>query len=667
MGNSGLAYRPEVDGLRAVAVTSVVVYHAAGKLLPGGFLGVDIFFVISGFLITTILLRGLRDNTFSLAGFYERRARRILPALAVMMAAITVLAWFFLMPMDFRDFGDSATATATFWANVYFYRKFDYFDTESITKPLLHAWSLAIEEQFYIIFPVLLFVLYRQWRKALPWAVALLCLASFCMNAGCSSEKAAFYLLQYRAWEPLLGALAALWPQRWIPKGRTAVFLSLAGLAAVFWGVGTHAAVPPMLGVAAFLPCAGAALFILAHTNGHTLSLGGRLLAHCIPVGLGKISYSLYLWHWPLLAVLRYDQGEAAKPVYAGAAVLLALVFAYLSWRFVENPVRGRIIFKERRALFASAVACIVLLAGLGLGIGKQNGFPDRLPIPARFYAQALADKSSRPWARSTAGVMKNTVSYRFGVYEINKAGPTSFMILGDSHAVMWLAAVQKFAEEYGVGGIILDSEASNALVMGESISDNPVWNRDDYRDAVFDFAKKRGITRLLIACRYTKIFGLPVLATERKSTGGQELAMRENLQKLVAACRERGISVYFLENVPEYPYPVPRTLVQSALKGIPAKSQGYPVSYYENRNAPGEAVLASLTSADFHPLEVKSRMCPDGWCAPGDEGGAYYFDNTHLTQYGALHFKEILRPVFESPGLRTERGIVTNSAATRP
>jgi hypothetical protein len=494
---------------------------------------------------------------------------------------------------------------------------------------------------------------YTRWKKALPASVLLLCVLSFCVSAltGRSDEKAAFYLLHARAWELLLGALVALWPQRKIPGGGTAAFLSLAALAAIVWSVFAHDGTRVFPGATAALPCLGTAFFILAHGNGHAISPAGRLLAHPALTGLGKISYSLYLWHWPLLAVLRYTRGDGEQPLAVAAVLLLALVLAWLSWRFVETPIRSGRRFTSRSSLAAGATASVVLLLGAGLTIYLNNGFAQRLPAPASYYAEAPADRSRRPWNRFTHAVTKNAVEYRFVVYRLNADKPASFMIMGDSHAVMWLAAVDAFSEEYGVSGILLDSGVSNALVLGESVSGEAAWRDDDYRDAVLDFAQAQGISHLLVACRYTVKFGLPVLSTETASTGNQEAIFAERLEKLSAECRRRGMTVWFVENVPEYPYSVPRTLVQSALGGFSAKSRGYSVSYYENRNAPGKEVLRELASPDFRPLNVSGLMCPEDWCAPGDEGGAYYFDHTHLTRYGALRFKEVLRPLFSALG----------------
>lgn len=306
MSGDNFAYRPEIDGLRSVAVLAVIFYHADARLLSGGFIGVDVFFVISGFLITSLLMVDLKQGRFSLARFYERRCRRILPPLVVMALAVTVLGWFFLLPADYRDFGSSLKAMSAFVANHYFFGKTGYFETASFTKPLLHTWSLSVEEQFYILLPILLWLLYRRRPSAIPPVLSGLFLAS--LAASCLMTyywpAAAFYLLPARFWELMTGSLLALWPAAARPRGLTADLMSWSGLAAIAVSAVFFNYHTPFPGPGALLPGLGTALFILGNSPGSRSR--PSLLSRPGPVFVGQISYSLYLWHWPLLVIPRY-------------------------------------------------------------------------------------------------------------------------------------------------------------------------------------------------------------------------------------------------------------------------------------------------------------------------------------------------------------------------
>ncbi len=459
-----MRYRPEIDGLRAVAVIPVVLYHAGWEFFSGGYVGVDIFFVISGFLITGIIRQDLESGRFSLARFYERRCRRILPPLIPMVLAATLIAWMWLLPRDFQRFGRSLAAMATFWANVYFYRGAGYFDAESTTKPLLHTWSLSVEEQFYLIFPVLLAFLFHRFRSRLVLILFGLGLASLWLSAVLIKAQGAavFYLLPFRAWELLLGALVAVGPQAPSGWGRgLKTIFSLAALALMVGPVLMYTPYTLFPGLAALPPCLGTALFIFAHGRGTADSPFGRLLGTTIPVGIGKISYSLYLWHWPILIMPRYVRGAPLAGWENAVLVAVSIAAAVWSWRFVEQPVRARRVFRTRRRVFAAAVLALVLLIAGGRVIKWADGFPQRLTSVGREYAAAEGDfgQSLDPY--------KTKVDQRWaGLFEAGpkrlllglgrvKSGAPDFLLLGDSHARTWAPAFDYWGERFGVAGCI--------------------------------------------------------------------------------------------------------------------------------------------------------------------------------------------------------------------
>ncbi|MDR1920125.1 MAG: acyltransferase, partial [Candidatus Adiutrix sp.] len=449
-------YRPEIDGLRSVAVMSVLLYHAGFNFCSGGFVGVDVFFVISGFLITGILLDDLDAGIFSLKNFYERRLRRILPPLFAMSVVVAALAWLYLLPFDFKNYGRSLAAMAAFWANIFFWKQSGYFDAASFAKPLLHTWSLSVEEQFYILFPFFLRFFYRWVKARLP----LFLLMSFFLSLMVSAVQVeyqpdmAFYWLHSRAWELLAGSLTAVWSRH--PDhpalrltGRFPSAFAFLGLAAMLGPICLYEETTSFPGLAALPPTLGTALIILAHHGGASSSPAGRILASAPFTGLGKISYSLYLWHWPLLAMPRYAADAPLSAGQAAAALAAAFIPAWLSWRFVENPVRRREVFRSRRAVFIAAGVGLVVLAAAGRIVRTADGFPGRLPPAARLYAAAAEDSYRSAPAAPYFKTSVDGVGYTVKAWPVGpRESPPFFLLWGDSHARMWRAAFDRLAEE---------------------------------------------------------------------------------------------------------------------------------------------------------------------------------------------------------------------------
>ncbi len=377
-------YRPEIDGLRAVAVLPVILFHAGIEGLSGGFVGVDVFFVISGFLITGIIARELAAGDFSIVRFYERRARRILPALFLVLAASSVAALAIMLPYELKAFGQGLVAVALFVSNILFWQQSGYFAAASELNPLLHTWSLAVEEQFYIIFPLVLMALWR-WKLRAVWMVlATLTVCSLLLADYASTRvpSANFFLLPTRAWELGIGALLALWlMRRPQPSGILAEALGLAGLAAIAVSVLLYGPQTPFPSFHALLPVLGTAAVLYA---AQPATLAGRLLSWKPAVGIGLISYSAYLWHQPLFAFARLTAPETEPPLWlmlllAGASLGLA----GLSWRFVERPFRRKDGF-GRGAVFSMAAAGNVVAIIFGFLFVQTAGFPGRYPEPYR-------------------------------------------------------------------------------------------------------------------------------------------------------------------------------------------------------------------------------------------------------------------------------------------
>ncbi len=380
-----LRYRKDIDGLRAIAVLLVVLFHVYPRMLTGGFIGVDVFFVISGFLITGLICSGLRDGTFSLSNFYVRRVRRIFPALSLVLAACIVVGWVLLFPADYRDLGKHVAASAAFVVNFTLLGDAGYFDTPSELKPVLHLWSLGIEEQFYILWPVLVLATWRRRRATIFIASAILA-ASFTWNVvlGGSDPAAAFFLPATRFWELMVGCLLALT----LPNGglHTLTFGRWRGSAAALCNTasllgGLMIVVGAIVvggrsftGWWALLPTMGAALLLAA---GPAAFVNGRVLSRSPLVHVGRMSYSLYLWHWPILAFIRHYHLKDPTDLMRFGGAVLAIALAALTYRFVETPIRrgASIAWKPAGALFAMA-----LVGCAGLGAFMERGFGGRFP-----------------------------------------------------------------------------------------------------------------------------------------------------------------------------------------------------------------------------------------------------------------------------------------------
>jgi peptidoglycan/LPS O-acetylase OafA/YrhL len=378
-----MKYRAEIDGLRAVAVISVILSHAGFAYFRGGFVGVDVFFVISGYLITTIILSEKEQGTFSLLTFYERRARRILPALFLVLLVSLLFAWLWFIPSDMKRFSDSLVAVSTFSSNILFVFETGYWGAVNDFKPLLHTWSLAVEEQYYVLFPLFLMLMWRFRKRWILGSFMLIAALSFIASEWGAHNKPIpnYFLLPTRGWELAIGAGIAFY---FLYRKRTmhallshhavGEMLGLFGLLMIVYAVYAFDATIPFPGFYALIPTIGAGLIILFASP---QNLVGRLLGAKVMVGIGLISYSAYLWHQPLFAFVRYR--SLTEPGEWLFAVLATLSFplAYLSWRYVEKPFRNKDVV-GRQAIFSFALIGSVAFIAIGLAGHVSEGFKGR-------------------------------------------------------------------------------------------------------------------------------------------------------------------------------------------------------------------------------------------------------------------------------------------------
>ena len=448
--NSNSTYRPDIDGLRAVAVLAVVLHHLSASLVPGGYVGVDVFFVISGYLITRIISREMEEGTFTFARFYERRARRIFPALFAVLAVTLVAGYFLLLPSDYSGTLRGALGTLFFASNIVFWRDMaaGYFAaTDAGLNPLLHTWSLAVEEQFYVFFPVLLLLCYRYFRRhivliLLGCAVVSLAGAALLVQ---SKSVAVFFLSPFRAWELLVGSLLAF---NAVPVMRSRTLREVvagAGLLAILITCFLYDANITFPGLSALAPVLGAAVIMHAGASGP--SLVGRLLQWRPVVYIGLISYSLYLWHWPLIVLTCYAMGMEPITPYIPALFISSLVLGVLSYHFIEQPFRRSVQVSRKFVYSSSLIFASVVAAVSAFGL-VRGGFE------ARFSPEVVTLDQTRkphiPFANCDIKPVGDDCT--LGLAE----GKPTLIVWGDSHSLAWAPVLD----------VILASQGAHAMFV---------------------------------------------------------------------------------------------------------------------------------------------------------------------------------------------------------
>lgn len=674
-----MEYRREIDGLRAVAVVPVVLFHGGVSLFSGGFAGVDVFFVISGYLITALILQDLETGQFSLSRFYERRARRILPALLVMLFVSFVLAWLWMPPSQMSFFSRSLAAVALFASNIFFWRESGYFDVESQTSPLLHTWSLAVEEQFYILFPLVLLFGWRFGRSRVFWALVIVAAISLLLTEYGWRYRAwaNFYLLPTRLWELLAGSLCAFWQVGRKTYGNN--LLGLVGLAAVAFSFLLFDKTTPFPSLWTVLPVGGTVLLILFGTKG---TWAARVLSVRPLVGIGLISYSVYLWHQPLLAFLRIRSlGEPSQDALLVAA-LLSFPIAWISWRLVEQPFRRRPDRSRQtpaaRRIFAMGGAGLVgflLVASLGwMSDGYRFRFDPALAAidAARSdVAPLISDCYLEPPA---AGGMKLGPMPRPACTFPASDGSVDVAIIGDSHALTFSS---KVIEELRRGDVGVTTMSFAACVPFEGY-----WHSrarcDEPVAELVNYILSSDIKTVVLAGRYAlytrddpfnngvggiepehmgpKYFTNPLLEGDYEKTLVPNMlhVMQEGISKYL----DGGKNLVLVYPVPESGWSVPDRYFKERLFNDGAQELSFPMEAFLKRN---EDVIGFFDSLD-HPHLKKVRpqdvLCSseEGRCLNAVGEDVYYYDDDHLSNAGAaLLVQPIVQPVLDTLGRKSE------------
>ncbi len=424
-------YRADIDGLRALAVSIVIFYHLDFTLISGGFVGVDVFFVISGYLITSIIRSEIDQGIFSFREFYKRRALRILPALFAVMLSTIILGAILMTPQDFTNLAKSTLSTLFFASNIFFFTTVDYFAANEI-NPLLHTWSLAIEEQFYFAFPVIFLLLTKYARSYLLATLFLIALVSFAfsVNAVGDNPMFAFYAPHLRAWELLLGSLAALHSWKPFQSKVAANSASLGGLLAILYAAFSYTEETKFPGLAAIVPTLGCVLIILSERK----SVVGSVLGSAIPRSIGLLSYSLYLWHWPIIKFFEYSKVFPLTLTDKAICLALTVILSIASYSFVEKPLRHgktpinyRLIGVVSAAVFLVACSTVVIIS---------KGLPARLSDAAVRYAKITnKDAFLEIYDRGGCFLDNNQKAKDYSVEECTSPSGTDVLIWGDSFA----------------------------------------------------------------------------------------------------------------------------------------------------------------------------------------------------------------------------------------
>lgn len=619
--------RHDIDGLRALAVLPVVAFHAGIRQVPGGFVGVDIFFVISGYLIGAIILDAVNRREFSYLGFYERRIRRIAPALLVMIAATALLGYFLLFPVEYRRLSLSALAAVGSVSNFYFWATADYF-APSTEEPLLHTWSLAVEEQFYILLPPLLVLAHRWFPGRVRWVVAGTLIGSLVASAVLveTAPMAAFYSPFTRTWELMLGVMLAAGLR--LPSGRAVRELAAwSGVAMILAAVLLYTKRTPFPGLAALPPALGTALIIWAGEQGSTSV--GRLLSVRPMVWIGLISYSLYLWHWPVMFFLRTTGlpfGEGQRAVFGLTAVVLSFVLAALSWRYVEQPFRiGHSSLNRRQVFRWAGVATGGLLGGFVL-IALLQGLPGRFSPEAVRVASFLDTQFERPAVERRCFV-KNTDQDR-SFDEANclasKPGQRNYVLLGDSYAEMLWSGL---SAAYPEANVMIAGAAGCRPIMEHSAAESP--GCVEVIDRIFaHLMQGPPVDGVILVARWRSL----------------DVA---RLEATVQRLRTRGIPVTLVGPTVEYDAHLPRLLAMALERGDAA----LPARHLIRGQWKLDQVFADLaarTGSGY--VSMVKLLCPQTCTEYVGERVPMLQDYGHLTPAGSVYVARFMRETLKLP-----------------
>ncbi|WP_324754593.1 acyltransferase family protein [Roseovarius sp. Pro17] len=656
-----MRYRPEIDGLRAVAVIPVILFHAGFSAFAGGYIGVDVFFVISGYLITTILIGEREAGTYSLLGFYERRARRILPALFLVLLCTIPFAWRWLAPDPFEDYARSQAFAALFLSNFHFLEKSSYYDVGSALRPLLHTWSLAVEEQFYLLFPLVLLPLGLFVRQKFLIVFLILSALSLALAEwGWRTYPGEnFYFTFSRLWELLAGSIcAAILFNR--PQMRSDT-MGLAGLALIIYSIFFYNEAVPFPSVYALVPVVGSMLIILFADRG---TWTARVLSASPMVWIGLVSYSAYLWHQPLFAFARIRSiGEPSLWVMSGLT-LMTLALAWLTMRYVETPFRRRTVLPGQRGLLTVSAAGIAAIAAFGFVGDGTGGFPSRIKEQAPGMLTELRNQLIAPDSRSGCVDGDGIGKAQLCTIYTGDGGAGTVAVLGDSHGQAMIPGFAALSRAHGVD-VLMAARGACPPLLGVYLAKGGQYERDchDFVQKTAQEVVDRGVGTVYLVARWS-LYATGEYADEKATYalspdfGARHVRQAERLANFEVALDETlafyekaGVRVVLVGQVP-LQWVIAQTLIEQAmLMGLDTRQSR---DKFRNSFVTRTANDGLVQDADRVLHQVAERrgaevlMLADRF-ADGDsyvwirDGEVLYRDTNHLSVVGARG----LAPVF--------------------
>jgi len=667
-----MKYRAEIDGLRALAVLPVILFHAGFEWFSGGFVGVDVFFVISGYLITTIIISEMAEGKFSIVNFYERRARRILPALFFVMAACLPFAWLWLTPTDLKDFGQSLVAVSTFSSNILFWLKSGYFDTAAELKPLLHTWSLAVEEQYYILFPIFLML---TWRLGIKWVVILLFivflfslgLAQLAVDANIvdyfigknnlfgdllqnavDNPATAFYLLPTRIWELLIGAFLSIYllHRAHIKNISANQFLSFCGLIMIGYSIFVFDDRTPFPSLYTLIPTIGTGLVILCAIPKTYVY---KLLSQKLMVGCGLISYSAYLWHQPLLSFARHKLFEVSD-LLAIILCFMSIILAWFTWYFVENPFRNKKKI-PRNKIFAGSIIGALLFISIGYSMNATNGFEKRSN-----FSKELLNSFEVKKPASCREVVVQGLSKPLGCKLGVEKESVDFILFGDSHVPPLLSLVERLAIKNGLS--ILYSSNGGCLPFLDTHlqrKDRKATSCYDVNEQILKFATEESVKGIILAARWSfytygdyNFRGGYFISNNRNGPFNLKDTLQDNfylgLDKTIEEYSSAQIPIHILTQAPHQKVEPDSAYFLISKGNTSIDSLSVTRSEFDNLNefAMDAFMMRKHKINIYDPTDI---FCDTKLCKIGTTRKSFYNDQNHLSSNGANQ----LAPIFES------------------
>lgn len=660
-GVGKLVYLPHLDGLRAIAIATVVLYHAWPASMPGGFIGVDVFFVISGFLITRIIASEMADGRFSFVEFLARRVRRLVPASFVMLAVVLAVGVVVLRPDTLKSLGLAVLYTCGLLANVLFYYTAGYFSSPPEEKPILHMWSLAVEDQFYLTWPLLLLLLsYYLPRNRIVLVASVLAVVSLVhaqMKLGADPDYS-FYMLPARAWELLVGCLLALVAPHVSFRGWTGVVAAWTGLVAIVASALFLNTSVPFPGLSAVPAVLGTALVIAAGLRDENGAV--RVLSAPPVVFVGLISYSLYLWHWPILSMSHYALGQPLTGIEVFGALLVSVVVATASWRYVERPFRKPKGDTQENSLrtLAAGVGILVPVFLVGGLFKISDGLPTRFGGAAgEIYSDLALGNPLRASCDGFDHIRGNDAVCNFGRKLIAGAS-YDVAVFGDSNADHFVPGFAKWVAVHDLSARQVTQSACALLlnVIRPGMRASHVKECDAYRRAALQFVDDNPHLKLAVLGGHWRSYlsvrdlgavagdGLvPVTwtASQVKGVEAFELAMGRTVDYFLA----RGIKVHIIAQIPQFKSLSVGCVVRAVNEGGDARTCGISRKAYETAQGAIDEALRRIAAARRNvSVSYPSKLiCDDAYCSPYRDGVFLYRNGSHLSEAGALKIGEIL------------------------